>query len=594
MAQPSRPTIPLPGIGIARQRSLDDLGAPLREVTFCVLDLETTGTSPKTCMITEIGAVKLRGGECLGTYQTMVDPGCAIPPQITVITGITESMVANAPRIESVTPSLLEFIGGSVVVGHNVRFDLSFINATLSAQHRPRLPNRSIDTLALARRLLRPEVPDCKLHTLAERFRLDHQPSHRALDDALATGDLLHLLIERAAAMGTTGLDDLASLPGMAGSPQAAKLRLTENLPRSPGVYMFRGRSGAILYVGKAVNLRSRVRSYFSSDQRRMVSQLLRQTATIDHQVCANGLEASVLEIRLIHAHQPRFNKQCTTTNRYRYVKLTLHERFPRLSIVRTAIDDGDLHLGPISSMKQAQLLVEAIHTVVPIRRCTTRIPAGGSSGCPPQDPRCTLAQLGVAVCPCSGSVDESDYSKSVEFLADAITHRPNDLLDRLGDRIATLSADERYEEAANMRDRASALSLALSRRRKFQTIRSAGNLTFTIDGVRTRVADGLLDQASSPAATRGVPTLPGEARNPPARSDADEMLCIANWVSANADRITIESVSGTLAEPAEPVRRFLPHGKNAARRVVSRTQLLAASASSLANARPSSMAADA
>ena len=168
------------------QLSLEDLGTPLSQVTFCVIDLETTGGSADSCGITEIGAVKLRGGECLGTFQTLVNPGCAIPPQITVLTGITHSMVMPAPRIEAVLPSLLEFIGDAVIVGHNVRFDLSFVQAALERDQRPKLTNRSVDTVALARRLVRNEVPNCKLGTLAEFLRLNHQPAHRALDDALA------------------------------------------------------------------------------------------------------------------------------------------------------------------------------------------------------------------------------------------------------------------------------------------------------------------------------------------------------------------------------------------------------------------------
>jgi DNA polymerase-3 subunit epsilon len=187
------------------QLSLDDLGTPLSQVTFCVIDLETTGGSAASCGITEIGAVKLRGGECLGTFQTLVNPGCAIPPAITVLTGITHSMVMPAPRIEAVLPSLLEFIGDAVIVGHNIRFDLSFVQAALERDQRPKLTNRAVDTVALARRLVRNEVPNCKLGTLAEHLRLNHKPSHRALDDALATGDLLHLLIERAGGLGVTG-----------------------------------------------------------------------------------------------------------------------------------------------------------------------------------------------------------------------------------------------------------------------------------------------------------------------------------------------------------------------------------------------------
>jgi DNA polymerase-3 subunit epsilon len=161
------------------QLSLDDLGTPLSRVTFCVIDLETTGGSAAECSITEIGAVKLRGGECLGTFQTLVNPGCAIPPQITVLTGITHAMVMPAPRIEAVLPSLLEFIGDAVVVGHNVRFDLSFVQAALERDQRPKLRNRAVDTVALARRLVRDEVPNCKLGTLAEHLRLDHRTSRR-------------------------------------------------------------------------------------------------------------------------------------------------------------------------------------------------------------------------------------------------------------------------------------------------------------------------------------------------------------------------------------------------------------------------------
>ena len=546
------------------QRSFDQMGTPLRDVTFCVVDLETTGTSPHSCMITEIGAVKLRGGECLGTYQTMVDPGCAIPPEITVITGITESMVARAPRIESVTPSLLEFMADAVVVGHNVRFDISFLNATLAAQGREPLANRSIDTLALARRLLKPEVPNCKLGTLADRFHLQHRPSHRALDDALATGDLLHLLIERSAAMGATGLDDLASLPTMAGSPQAAKLRLTEHLPRSPGVYLFRSRGGTILYVGKAANLRARVRSYFSSDQRRMVAQLLKQTTSIDHRVCANGLEAAVLEIRLIHEHMPMFNKQGTTSSRYPYIRVTFDHQVPRFKIVAKVSSDGDLHLGPLPSRKRARLVIEAIEAAMSLS------PWAGPDG---------------------GSAHRSVH----DWLVEALTRCPGELLGALSQQIEAVARVENFEDAAELRDRAAALSLTLSRQRMFRTLAFAGSLTLSTGSSRIHIVGGLLADA---APNDPPPSEP--AVLPPAKCDADEMLCVATWLASNAHRVRVEAITGTLSEPASPIPTFMPKGESHPRRVISRrstqpkSQSAAASASSLASARPSSIAAEA
>src|SRR4051812_10291986 len=291
------------------QRSFEDLGVPLSETTFCVVDVETTGGSALDGAITEIGAVKLRRGECLGTLQTLVNPGMAIPPEITVLTGITEAMVVPAPRMDEVLPSFLEFLGDAVLVGHNVRYDIGFLNAALQRAARPRLSNQVVDTCSLARRLVRDEVPNCRLGTLAACLRLSHKPTHRALDDALATGDLLHVLLERAGSLGVLGLDDLLLLPTIQGHPQLAKLRLTDDLPRVPGVYLFRDAGGRVLYVGKATNLRTRVRSYFSGDERRKIGQLLRETQRIDHIVARGPLEAAVLEVRLIHEHLPRFNR---------------------------------------------------------------------------------------------------------------------------------------------------------------------------------------------------------------------------------------------------------------------------------------------
>ncbi|MGH9267164.1 MAG: DEDD exonuclease domain-containing protein, partial [Acidimicrobiales bacterium] len=338
------------------QQTFDDAGTPLVDVTFVVIDLETTGTSPETCAITEVGAVKVRGGEWLGSFQTLVNPGVTIPPAITYLTGITESMVLPAPPIAEVLPALVEFIGGAVIVGHNVRFDLGFLRAALAGHGWPAPANRFVDTCALARRLVREEVPDCRLATLSAHFRTAARPTHRALDDARATVEVLHCLLERAGSLGVLGLDDLLALPTTAGHPQAAKLKLVASLPRRPGVYLFRDRGGRVLYVGRAVDLRRRVRSYFAGDERRKVGALLREAHAIDHQVCSGELEAGVVELRLIHQLRPRFNRAGTRWPAYAYVKLTLDERFPRLSIVRSARPgDGCLYLGPLASWAAAR-----------------------------------------------------------------------------------------------------------------------------------------------------------------------------------------------------------------------------------------------
>jgi DNA polymerase-3 subunit epsilon len=535
------------------QRSFEDLGVPLSETTFCVVDAETTGGSALDGAITEVGAVKLRGGECLGTLQTLVNPGMAIPPEITVLTGITEAMVLPAPRMDEVLPSLLEFAGDAVIVGHNVRYDLGFLNAALQRAGRPRLTNQFVDTCSLARRLVRDEVPNCRLGTLATRLRLAHLPTHRALDDALATGDLLHVLLERAGSLGVLGLDDLLQLPTLQGSTELNKLRLTTRLPRLPGVYLFRGRGGRVLYVGKATNLRARVRSYFSTEQRRKVTQLLREMESVDHIVCAGPLEASVLEVRLIHQHMPPFNRRSKTWRRYAYLKLTLEERFPRLSVVHKIRDGGGaLYLGPLPSTGAARLLAEAIETAIPIRRCTAK---------PPRQPRsapCAPAQLGVSLCPCAGQVSEAQYGAVVQRLVRGLTAEPAVLLDPLAERMNALARAERFEEAADTRDRAAALARALLRQRRLEALRRSGRLEVEdADGRRVVLANGrLLDGPLFATADAAV------EEGPLPRELADEVSCVAAWLDAEASRLRLVACDGELATPLPRLPTYEPRSR--------------------------------
>ncbi|MDQ4098490.1 MAG: DEDD exonuclease domain-containing protein, partial [Actinomycetota bacterium] len=505
---------------------------------------------------TEIGAIKVRGGESLGTFQTFVNPGAAVPPSITMLTGITDAMVLPSPRIEPVLPTLLEFVGGAVLVGHNLRFDVSFLDAALTTGDYSRLAQPRIDTCALARRLLRDDVPDCRLATLARRLRLAHQPCHRALDDALATADLLHTLLERAAGLGVLGLDDLLSLPTMAAHPLAPKLRMTTSLPRRPGVYLFRGRGGRVLYVGKATDLRARVRSYFSGDDRRKVLPLLREAEGVDHVVCPGPLEAAVLEVRLIHRHLPPYNRRATGWRRYVYLKLTLTERFPRLSIVRTPAPAGDgcLYLGPLPSTAAARQVAEAIESAVAIRRCS------GRPGRVPKEAPCTPAQLGVATCPCAGHITEDDYRELVDRVVLGLTADPNVLLGPLEARMRTLAAAERFEEAAATRDRAAALAKALHRQRQLDSLRRAGRLELDVAGSAPRrlvFRGGILGpQAGVDAGAADPGPL-----TPVPRHLADELACVASWLETEAasSRVRLVRCEGELAWPSSPLPRYEP-----------------------------------
>lgn len=194
------------------QGTFQEIGTPLRDVTFVVLDLETSGGAPHLgAAITEIGAVKVRSGEVISTFTTLVNPGHALPAFITELTGITDFMLYEAPSIELVLPSLDEFLSGeTVLVAQNAPFDLSFLKAAYKAHGYsfPAIP--ILDTAILARKILtKDEVPNCRLGTLAEFFNVSVAPTHRALDDAQATVDVLHGLFERLAGFGVFTLEEV-------------------------------------------------------------------------------------------------------------------------------------------------------------------------------------------------------------------------------------------------------------------------------------------------------------------------------------------------------------------------------------------------
>jgi DNA polymerase-3 subunit epsilon len=248
----------------AAQPSFDDLGVPLSGATFVVVDLETTGGAADA-EITEIGAVKVRGGEVLGEFQTLVRPSGPVPPMIQVLTGITSAMVASAPPPSAALPAFAEFSAGAVLVAHNARFDTGFLRRGYEQLGMPWPRPTVVDTVAVARAaLLRDEVPNCKLGTLARYFRASTEPDHRALSDARATVDVLHGLLERVGNLGVHTLEDLAEFALQVSPDRRAKRVWATSAPEAAGVYWFYAdgvdADGAprreVLYVGKSNNLR--------------------------------------------------------------------------------------------------------------------------------------------------------------------------------------------------------------------------------------------------------------------------------------------------------------------------------------------------
>ena len=514
----------------ALQTTFED-AVPLTQVEFVVVDLETTGGSPADSRITEIGAVKLRGGERTGVFETLVNPGVPIPRQITHLTGIDDLVVAGAPPIEWVLPSFAEFARGCVFVAHNARFDFTFLNVALERLDYDALPPPPVCTARLARRVVWPDVPNVRLHTLAQYFRTAVRPSHRALPDAEACSEVLHGLLELGGRLGIVTLGDLHGAVRARGRPNFGKIRLADHLPSAPGVYLFRARDGRVLYIGKSVDLRSRVKSYFYGDGRKKVEDLLAETASVDGVACGSELESLILEARLIREHEPKYNRRGKTWRKYAYLRIDDAEAYPRIKVVRETNGSGAF-LGPFPSSSLARLAKEALEDVFPIRRCTTAMRA--STRFAP----CALAEMHRCLAPCDGRAGPERYEELVRSLISSLS-TPGGLLGTLEARMRDLAEQERFEEAALARDRLRALAEALARSR--------------IDGWLLRTDDLVLrDEAGHRFRLRRGGLIrnagDGPLGAPCPRERADELSALRAWVARN--EVRVESSAEPFAEP--------------------------------------------
>ena len=531
------------------QRSFDDLGTPLSEITFCVVDLETTGGSPVDCAITEVGAVKVRRGEVQGTFQTLVNPGQPVPAFIRLLTGLSDDMLVDAPSIETVMPAWIEFSKNSVLVAHNARFDITFLNAALERLSYSRMPNRVIDTAALARKTLAGEVPNNKLQTLARYLRCAHQPTHRAYDDALATTDVLHHLIERASGWGVTTLEDLLALSFTRMDRTMKKIRLTDDLPRVPGIYRFIA-GNRTLYVGKASDLRSRVRSYFYGDPRRKIRNLLRETQAISYETHATLLEAEVAEARAIALESPPYNRAGKKKGVW-YFKVAL-KKSARVSAVRSPKNDESLYLGPFNGHKTVRLLIDAVQSATKLHRCS--------------DPKKCKGTAHDEMGSCAG-VDLGSQHNEIRLIASAIACDLEIICGRLMRRLQLLAAQQRFEEAEELRRRSALLERILTTNAEVRGLLDARSIVLRIEDRLVLIRHAQLAGACD-ILVGGVEEAIGRLRSAAEFQKVDryvtsavdrEARVISSWLRRNWEGVEIVDVEGPWALPAaaRPAHRF-------------------------------------
>jgi len=384
------------------------------DATFCIVDLETTGGSPGTSKITEIGAVRVSGLQVVDRFSVLVDPERPIPDSITRLTGINSQMVAGQPEIGAALEQFVAFARDDVLVAHNAPFDLRFLTYERRRTAGCYFTQPWLDTLTLARRLLAGRVTRHDLGTLSEWADTTVRPQHRALPDAEATAELLVRFLGMLAEQGIDTVERVVAIGAPGGTRHSWKLALADDLPAAPGIYLMRNRRGDVLYVGKARDLRRRVRSYFGPGGRhgRLIGRALEQLERIDYECCASELDALLAEHRVLRDLQPPCNQRGLESPIWRIV-LT-GEDVVRLRVLRGFPVASDGTMLCVSTERRARMIRDVLLALYPLNS-SRRLPhpawigagvgdSGGRAPSPADDDATRVAELRELVGPRPGA----------------------------------------------------------------------------------------------------------------------------------------------------------------------------------------------
>jgi DNA polymerase III epsilon subunit family exonuclease len=326
----------------------------LETATFVVFDLETTGLRPGTARPCEFGAVRVERLALTERFESLANPGARLQPGVAALTGLRDEQLRRAPPVSAVTRRFLSFAGDAILVAHNARFDMAFLDNETMRLNGNRVASTVVDTVGLARRMLGRQPAN--LAALSHRFVTNARPCHRALPDAEATAEILIALIGMAQERGACTVADLVELAATRPRRVHRKRNLAFGAPQRPGVYLFRDAHDQVLYVGRARDLRARLRSYFRSEkQRPAVEAALGALEKVEWRVLGSELEASLEELRLIRELRPPANARSARPDRYVY----LRRRGDSVVCSSQATE-----LGPIKSRRRAQLAARALQGV--------------------------------------------------------------------------------------------------------------------------------------------------------------------------------------------------------------------------------------
>ncbi len=541
------------------------LDAPIATAEFMVVDTETNGLSGDECELTEVGAVLVGGGELHDRWSSLVRTSAPLRRGIQRFTGITQAMVDGAPSLETVLPPLADLLRGRVLVAHNAPFDRRVLRQAFSrvGLEWPNPP--VICTAALARAML-PLQRQRGLTVLADALGIEVDAAHRALPDAETCARVLCALLPRLCANASTVADALKALAPRRrqrhrpaprantghfwGTPRAPEVDFAQ-LPRDPGVYLFRDDAGRVLYVGKSVSIRSRARAHFAPST--PPAAWTAHASVVDYQTTRSELGALVLENRLIKELAPPGNKRLTRQDdRLVYIRCRLDIPFPILDVSPDPAAGHAVTIGPLRGRRLALELVEQLDSLFGLRHCGRRLPR--------RDHPSAYGQMGRCLSPCLGDLDPNLYRRRLDevlrlFISESSGGEPGrPLLDHVERQMQAAAAEQRYERAGALRRRRRRLGVVLgrlggvleathARPRLLLAANPAGTEfdCFWLAGGRLvdwgpLVIDDLAQLESRTAAAIVRDGRPGDLGTHVPPGEIDEVRILSAWLSARPD----------------------------------------------------------
>lgn len=425
----------------------------LKEIQFenaeyCVFDFETTGTSAKFDKVIEIGIVKIRNGKIVDTFQSFINPGRQIPYSITLLTGITNSDVIEAPYFEELYPRIIDFIGDSILVAHHLNFDYSFLKQECLSANLEVPSNPAICTLKLAKRLF-PELPSKSLGSLTKHFKIRHRNIHRGLGDAMATAKILLKMFSylRNEHNAETAADIINFQNIPSSKPfKVIKKKLAEdlsNVPDAPGVYFFKNSKDEIIYIGKAKSLKQRISNYFLNNTPRKTKEIVRKAHRIDFQKTNTELTALLAEAELIKRHNPKLNTLLKKYSSNYFIRVN-NKEYPDVEVVTTFDFDGNDYYGPYPNRETANSIKDIIDKTFLLRECSDKEFN--------KKKKCYLSDIGRCFAPCIENVKEN-YDNELNLVHEFLKGHNQSAVDRLLRKMKIYSEQKKYEEAAATRD---------------------------------------------------------------------------------------------------------------------------------------------